>query len=319
MYGDALSFYPSWASPDVIISDGAYGIGGFPGDPKNTKLLPDWYQPHVAAWSAAATASTWLWFWNTEVGWATMHPMLEEHGWHYVELVVWNKGVQHVAGNVNSLTIRQFPVVTEVAGLYMRTPVFLDTTTSQQVTMQEWLRTEWLRSGLPLNAANVACGVSNAATRKWLTSDHNWYMPPFEAYKKLADYANQHGDSAGKPYFQQDAQVQLTENRWRKLRGVWNHTHGVTNVWDVPSLRSSERIKTVAGKPVHANQKPLVLMERQVSATTDKGGVVWEPFGGLGSGSVAAKKLGRDSYAAEMNLEYHQLAVERLNGTAPLR
>ena len=38
--------------------------------------------------------------------------------------------------------------------------------------MQEWLRAEWRRTGLPWRAANEACGVSNAATRKYLTGDH---------------------------------------------------------------------------------------------------------------------------------------------------
>jgi hypothetical protein len=60
-----------------------------------------------------------LWFWNTELGWASVHPVLTAHGWDYVQLMFWNKGRGHVAGNVNGQTIRRFPVVTEVCAFYL--------------------------------------------------------------------------------------------------------------------------------------------------------------------------------------------------------
>ncbi len=45
--GDALKAYAKWPSPDTIISDGAYGLGGFPGDPPSVDRLQDWYAPHI--------------------------------------------------------------------------------------------------------------------------------------------------------------------------------------------------------------------------------------------------------------------------------
>lgn len=60
--GDALSFYPTWPSPKVIVSDGPYGLRSFPGDPPGTDRLVEMYQPHVAAWSERALPSTTLWF-----------------------------------------------------------------------------------------------------------------------------------------------------------------------------------------------------------------------------------------------------------------
>lgn len=79
--GDALQMYSDWPSPVVIVSDGAYGVSGFPGDSPTPAGLVDWYRSHVEEWSKAATGETTLWFWNTEVGWATVHPMLLESGW----------------------------------------------------------------------------------------------------------------------------------------------------------------------------------------------------------------------------------------------
>src|SRR5215216_5808609 len=61
--GDSLDYYSSWGSPTVIVSDGGYGVLGFEGDTSDHLELAEWYEPHIAAWSTAANASTTLWFW----------------------------------------------------------------------------------------------------------------------------------------------------------------------------------------------------------------------------------------------------------------
>ena len=84
--GDSLTHYDSWDTPDVIVSDGAYGILGFEGDTSDHMGVPSWYEPHVKAWSERATGKTTLWFWNSEIGWAAAHPVLERYGWRCVAL-----------------------------------------------------------------------------------------------------------------------------------------------------------------------------------------------------------------------------------------
>ena len=112
--GDSLTLYEQWDRPTVIVSDGAYGILGFEGDTSDHLGVASWYEPHVAAWSRQASAQTTLWFWNSEIGWAAAHPILEKHGWRYVNANFWNKGKAHIAGNVNTAKIRRFPVVSEI-------------------------------------------------------------------------------------------------------------------------------------------------------------------------------------------------------------
>ena len=73
--GDSLQHYHNWEQPTAIVSDGAYGILGFEGDTSDHIDLPNWYEPHIEAWSKAAVPSTTLWFWNSEIGWAVVHPM----------------------------------------------------------------------------------------------------------------------------------------------------------------------------------------------------------------------------------------------------
>ena len=69
---DALETYAIWPTPACIVSDGAYGVGGFPGDHRTPEGLADRYETHVEAWSKHAHLSTTLWFWNTEIGWSTV-------------------------------------------------------------------------------------------------------------------------------------------------------------------------------------------------------------------------------------------------------
>jgi hypothetical protein len=320
--GDALDAYGTWPAPVTIVSDGAYGVRGFHGDTTGPEDLADWYRPHVEAWSAAATPATTLWFWNTEVGWASVHPLLAEHGWDYVQLVVWDKGLGHIAGNVNGQTIRQFPVVTEVCALYQRRFEI------GGLAVKDWVRAEWLRSGLPLARANEACGVRNAATRKYLTKDWLWYWPPGEMMERLASYAASRGAAAGRPYFSIDGERPVTAKEWDGLRYRWRHQHGLTNVWARPTLRDDERLKGTlrraaprvykpsAASAAHLNQKPVEFMERLVMAVTDPGDVVWEPFGGLCSASVAALGQGRRACAAELDPAFADLAEERLRALA---
>jgi hypothetical protein len=136
--GDSLEHYQDWEPPTVIISDGAYGVLGFEGDTSDHIDLPDWYQPHIEAWSKAAMPCTTLWFWNSEIGWAVVHPILEKQGWRYVNCNVWNKGKGHIAGNVNTEKIRRFPVVTEVCVQYVREVKF------NELTLKAWLLQEWI-------------------------------------------------------------------------------------------------------------------------------------------------------------------------------
>ena len=170
--GDSLEYYHEWDSPTVIVSDGAYGILGFQGDTSDHKDIASWYDPHVKMWSEYAMPSTTLWFWNSEIGWANVHPILEKYGWKYVNANIWNKGKAHIAGNVNTSKIRRFPVVTEVCAQYVFDPKI------NGLDLQHWLIAEWKRTGLPQKKANEACGVKDVAVRKYLTKDHLWYFPP---------------------------------------------------------------------------------------------------------------------------------------------
>ncbi|NUQ77469.1 MAG: site-specific DNA-methyltransferase [Polyangiaceae bacterium] len=305
-YGDSLDHYRSWPNPDVIVSDGAYGVLGFEGDTSDHLGIAAWYEPHIKAWSERAKLGTTLWFWNSEIGWAAAHPILEKHGFRYVNANIWSKGVAHIAGNVNTAKIRRFPVVTEVCVHYVIEPKIND------LPLKAWLLREWKRTGLPLRAANVACGVADAAVRKYLDQGHLWYWPPIKMFRKLVDYANAHGRPDGRPYFSIDGTRPMTGEEWESTRSKFRCPHAVTNVWNRGPLHGTERVTTPAGKAVHLNQKPLDLMTRIVEASSDAGDVIWEPFGGLFTACLAAMKTDRRGFGCELDSTYFRYGVERL-------
>lgn len=317
-FDHAENLYGSWPTPTCIVSDGPYGVSGYPGDQRKPDELAEWYKPHIAAWSNFATPETTLWFWNTEVGWATIHPLLLAHGWQYRCCNVWDKGMSHIAGNCNTKTLRTFPIVTEVCVQYMKAPQFARN--GHFLNMQEWLRCEWKQTGLPWRLANEACGVRNAATRKYLTADHLWYYPPVDAFVMLARYANKHGDPAGRPYFSLDGQRSISGNEWSRMRAKFHCAVGITNVWREPQVGGDERIRgerrqmRYKFRALHGSQKPLKLIERIIEASTDPGGVTWEPFGGLCPGAIVSHKLSRVYRAAEIIPEFYLAAIQRLAG-----
>ena len=222
-----------------------------------------------------------------------------------------------MAGNANTQTLRKFPVVTEVCAHYVKSPRFLSG--DRAMSMQDWLRAEWRRAGLALRLANEACGVLNAATRKYLTADHFWYYPPVEAFVSLAEYANRLGNPQGRPYFSLDGKEPIPAEQWAKMRAKFHCEVGVTNVWREPQVAGQERIQGVRNgmkykfRCLHGSQKPLRFIELIVRASTDEGDVVLGAVRGALSGS---RRLSPPCRAyrrgGKIVPEFYSAAAERL-------
>ncbi|WP_242263389.1 DNA methyltransferase [Bacillus cereus group sp. BfR-BA-01511] len=309
--GDAIDYYSNWEKPDVIISDGPYGVNGYEGDASSPSDLPKLYEEHIKKWSEMARPGATLWFWNTEIGWALVHPVLEKYGWKYNGTNIWDKGIGYIAGNSNSKTLSKFPIVTEVCVQYILEPRFI--VNGEVVEEKVWLRHEWLRTGLPLYKTNEACNVKNAASRKYFTQCHLWYSPPPDQFEKLVEYANEHGEENGKPYFTLDGKNILDRSQWIKMHPYFNCPIGYTNVWNEPMVAGKERLKMKGEKKAaHSNQKPLELMKLIISASSAEMDVIWEPFGGLSTGMVAANILNRKGYSAELQGTFYELSKDRI-------
>jgi site-specific DNA-methyltransferase (adenine-specific) len=62
----------------------------------------------------------------------------------------------------------------------------------------------------------------------------------------------------------------------------------------------------------HPTQKPEKLLAKIILASSNKGDTVFDPFAGVGTTGVVAKKLGRNFVIAEIEEEFCLYAVKRL-------
>ena len=180
--GDPLAAFGSWPAPAVMINDGAYGVRGFHGDTTGSDGLPDGTGRHVEAWGRYATPATTLWFW-TRMGWATVHPLLAENGWEYVQLITWDKGSRSHRGQLSMEDNPPFPVETEMCVFYQRR--FEVPALTGLMPVQQWLR-RVARAGLPLTRATMRAASVTPLPESTSPQDWLWYWPPGEMIERLA-------------------------------------------------------------------------------------------------------------------------------------
>jgi site-specific DNA-methyltransferase (adenine-specific)/modification methylase len=101
---------------------------------------------------------------------------------------------------------------------------------------------------------------------------------------------------------------------------LWNKGHNwnfgrqrdMHNFYEGPICMGPERVKA----PKHPAQKPVRLLKHLIGIASCPGGLVLDPFMGVGSTGVAALELGRRFTGMELDLDYFAAAQERLTATA---
>ncbi|MDO8682364.1 MAG: site-specific DNA-methyltransferase [Armatimonadota bacterium] len=99
--------------------------------------------------------------------------------------------------------------------------------------------------------------------------------------------------------------VYLEDSPGQPLQNVWTDIQRIGNT-------SAERM----GYPT---QKPLALLERIISASSNPGEIVFDPFCGCGTAVVAAEKLGRQWIGIDVTFIAIDLMIERLNKSFGLK
>jgi DNA modification methylase len=82
-----------------------------------------------------------------------------------------------------------------------------------------------------------------------------------------------------------------------------------------PAPLSAWTIATAAFGESHFATFPPELVERCLTACSEKGGVVLDPFGGAGTVGVVAENMGFDSILIELNPEYAAIADNRIRAS----
>jgi modification methylase len=87
--------------------------------------------------------------------------------------------------------------------------------------------------------------------------------------------------------------------------------------WYIPICSGGERLKDEQGNKAHSTQKPEALLYRVLTATTNPGDIVLDPFSGSGTTAAVAKKLGRNYIGIEMDANYVEMSRQRIAEAVP--
>jgi adenine-specific DNA-methyltransferase len=114
----------------------------------------------------------------------------------------------------------------------------------------------------------------------------------------------------GKTYFKGDKKGQPSGNPlgknpsdyWKIVVQDWE-----TALWEIPNVKANHPEKTI-----HPCQFPIELVERCLLAFTNEDDWILDPFSGVGSALLAAVKHGRKALGCEKELEYVEIAKQRM-------
>jgi site-specific DNA-methyltransferase (adenine-specific)/modification methylase len=89
------------------------------------------------------------------------------------------------------------------------------------------------------------------------------------------------------------------------------------DMWRMPLCQGKERVKNDSGRAAHPTQKPEELLKRIILIGSEEEDLIIDPFFGLGTTGVVAKRYNRNWIGIEKNEEYVKLAKERIRKVEP--
>ena len=84
------------------------------------------------------------------------------------------------------------------------------------------------------------------------------------------------------------------------------------DLWSLSLVQGKERLRGVDGRALHPTQKPEEMLKRIITASSNEGGLVLDPFSGSGTTITIAKQLNRQWIGIEKNKTYVKASKERI-------
>ena len=203
---------------------------------------------------------------------------LKEYGFDLRQQIIINKGMRSVSGRATK-NYRMFPNVTESI-------LFL--TKDNIGYSRSFLKSRQQELKLTSKEINEALGVKSNGGGMWsIYTGKNIceQFPTRELWESL----------------QKILQFSLP---YDSIAQTFNAEMGITDVWDDIDFYAERRF--------HPTQKPIKLISRLISASSNPGDMVVDPFGGSGSTIIAAKRLKRNCKTIECDSTYCEIIKKRL-------
>ena len=210
---------------------------------------------------------------------ALLVPHLDDLGLELRQQILIDKGMRSVSGRATK-KYKIFPNVTESILFIIK---------DNKKFIKPFLKEYQAQKGLTSKQINEALGVKSNGGGMWsIYTGKNVceQFPTEELWNKLSNILG----------------FQLP---YKNISQTFNAIMGVTDVWRDIDFYKEERF--------HPTQKPIKLIERLILASSNPNDIVLDPFSGAGSTQLAAINTKRNYIAIELNEEYYNKAIQRIN------
>jgi site-specific DNA-methyltransferase (adenine-specific) len=205
------------------------------------------------------------------------------------------KGIDEYAKWFENLLVKLLPALKHNASVYVCSEWY--TSTAIHLILQKYLkvrnRITWERE----KGRGAKRNWKNASEDIWFATVSDDYIFNVEDVKLKRRVIAPYTDNNGVPKDWQDS----SEGQFRLTHpsNLWNDI--TVPFWSMPENTD------------HPTQKPEKLLAKLILASTNEGDFVFDPFMGVGSSIVTAKKLNRRFLGVEIEKEYCLLAAKRLH------
>ena len=148
-----------------------------------------------------------------------------------------------------------------------------------------------------------ATSLTNPAYRPNLIYEYKGYQPPRNGWM-ISREKMERFDREGRIHFPKDKSGRLRRKSFAdELKGM-----PIQNIWD-----DIQQIGSHSGERVgYPTQKPLALLRRIISASSNPGDVVLDPFAGCATACIAAEQLGREWIGIDISPKAAELVQRRM-------
>jgi DNA modification methylase len=209
---------------------------------------------------------------------AYLIPHLESMGLELRQQIIIDKGMKAVSGRATK-NYKMFPNVTESILFIIK---------DNKNFIKPFLKSRQKELGLSAKEINERLGAKSNGGGMWsIYTGKNVceQFPTEESWNRLS-------------------RVLEFDIPYSKLAQTFNPQMGFTDVWTDIDFYSEKRY--------HPTQKPLKLIRRLVSASSNEGDVVLDPFVGVGSTVLGCLPLHRHYIGFELNKDYFGIAQRRI-------
>lgn len=214
---------------------------------------------------------------------ALLIPYFDDLGLELRQQIIVDKGMRSVSGRATR-KYKMFPNVTESILFIVK---------DNKKFVKTFLKDRQKAAGLTAKQINEALGVKSNGGGMWSIYTGNNVCEQFPT-KKL---------------WEKLSEILHFDLPYEKVSQTFNAQMGFTDVW--------RDIDFYEEKRYHPTQKPIKLIKRLIYASSNKGDIVLDPFVGSGSTPVAAVQLERNFLGFEVEKDYYEAAVQRIDELKP--